>query len=289
MRRLLLSLSVVAASVVSPLLAQSARDVFWSASDLVSVSANPGARKTSRAVPPPRKTNAAATQHVAPQLVAQNGYGEQPHLIAASYQTKQIGLRYSLLLRGANNSYREVSPDTVFHAGDHLRLTLISNEPGYLYVITRGSSGSWSPLFPGVNAAPDTNRIEAGKVYEVPSDPKAFQFDTTPGTEKLFVVLSRERISDLDSAIQRLKSPAAAPSSAPAPPSAGVVLEANNRIPDDLVQRLASRDLTLVTEQKVDEKGTENDPGEKAVYVVAKQEAGGPTHEVVARINLNHQ
>lgn len=289
MRRLFACLSLSACLAPTVLLAQkpSVRDVFWSASDLVAVAPNPGARKPARTAAPPRKTAAAsaATPHIAPQQIAQNGYGEQPHLVRASLQTQQIGLRYSLLLRGADGSYREVSPDAVFHAGDHLRLSLMSNEPGFLYVITQGSSGSWSPIFPGKETGPEANRIQAGQVYQVPGTESAFQFDTTAGTEKLFVVLSRERITDLDGAVERLKTP----TSAPAPPQAGVVLEASNRIPDDLVQRLASRDLTLVSEEKVDQKATASTSGEKAVYVVAKQDAASPTHEVVARITLNHQ
>lgn len=287
MRRVIVCLCLSACLAPTVLFAQkpSVRDVFWSASDLVSVAPNPGARKPARAVATPRKIAGGATPHVAPQLIAQNGYGEQPHLVRASLQAKQIGLRYSLLLRGADGSYREASPDAVFHAGDHLRLSLMSNEPGFLYVIAQGSSGSWSPIFPGKETGPDANRIEAGQVYQVPGTASAFQFDSTLGTEKLFVVLSRERITDLDSAVERMKTP----TSAPAPAQAGVVLEASNRIPDDLVQRLASRDLTLVSEEKVDQKATASAAGEKAVYVVARQDAQSPTHEVVARITLNHQ
>lgn len=290
MRRLLLSLSAccLAATCITAV-AQTPRDVFWSASDLVSVSANPaGAKRAARPAVhrKPSAPQAGASAHIEPQLVAQNGFGEAPHLVRTSLQNQQIGLRYTLLLSTAGSAYREVLPETVFHQGDHVRLSLMSNEPGYLYVITKGSSGKWSPIFPGADAEADTNRIEAGQVYQIPNAPKAFEFDARPGTETLFVVLSRERIADLDSAIGRLKSPA--PASEPAPVTNGAILEAENHIPDDLVQRLASRDLTLVTEQKVDGKSTANAQGEKAVYVVAKQDASA-THEVVATIRLNHQ
>ncbi len=294
MRRSALSLCLIACTLLPALAAQTAspRDVFWSASDLVSVSANPGAKRSAHSAPPSRKAapaKSSAAPHVAPQLVAQNGYGEQPHLVQVSLHTQQIGLRYSLLQRGADGTYAETSPDTIFHAGDHLRLSLMSNEPGYLYVISQGSSGTWSPLFPGKNTGQDANRVQAGQVYQVPGNESAFQFDATPGTDKLFVVLSRERMTDLDGAIQRLKTPSAPAQTSPQLPSSGVILEASNHIPDELVQRLASRDLTLVTEEKVDQKGTGSTAGEKAVYVVAKQETNSPTHEVVARITLNHR
>ncbi len=289
MRYPICAVSLAALLLPSALQAQKAspRDAFWSASDLVSVSANPGAKRAVKTTAPQHRPAAKESVHIAPQLIAQNGYGEQPHFIRTTLKTQQIGLRYSLLLRGADGAYAEVSPDATFHAGDHLRLSMMSNEPGYLYVIQQGSSGSWSPIFPGKTAGPDANRIEAGQITEVPGREQAFQFDATPGTEKLFVVLSRERISDLDGAVQRLKTPA--PTSTPSPRPAGEILEAVNRIPDDLVQRLASRDLTLVNEQKVDQKSSETGDGEKAVYVVAKENADSPSHEVVARITLNHQ
>ena len=293
MRRPLLSLCAALLPIAPAILAQSAsaRDAFWSASDLVSVAPNPAAKKAVRTITASRRnvpSKAGATSQIPPQLIAQNGYGEQPHLVRTSLSTQQIGLRYSLLLRSNDGAYQEVLPDTVFHAGDHLQLSMMSNEPGFLYVITQGSSGNWSPIFPADNATADTNRIQAGQVYQIPGGDKAFQFDTHAGTEKLFVVLSRDRISDLDGAIQRLKHPAPVTNTAPPTTEPGEVLEATNRIPDDLVEKLASRDLTLVTEQKVDQKASASTNGEKAVYVVAKQSAAS-SHEVVARITLNHQ
>ncbi len=260
------------------------RDAFWSASDLVSVSANPGA-KTKPASASKTASRPRPTSHVAPQLVAENGYGEAPHLVKTTYGSQQLGLRYSLLLKQGDGSYAEALPDATFHDGDRLRLSVMSNEPGYLYVIQQGSSGSWSPIFPVPNSG-DSNRVEQGQVYQIPGGDNAFQFDQTAGTEKLFVVLSRSPIQDLDQSIRRLKMPTpAAGQSAPQ----GETLEAANHIPDAFVQQLASRDLTLVTEQKVDSKSRPNTAGEKAVYVVAKQESGAPVGEVVTRITLNHQ
>ncbi len=290
---LLYSLGLAALALSCAAAAQlTARDAFWSASDLVSVSANPGGKagaksartanssnKAGGAVQRPRDPRAAA------QLIASNGYGEQPHLVKTSLQTQQLGLRYSVHKQQPDGSYAEVSVDNTFHEGDALRLSIMSNEPGYLYVIQQGSSGTWSSIFP--DAKSGSNRIEAGTPYQVPGDPQKFRVDNRPGTEKLFVVLSREPISDLGGAIGRLQNSSA---SAPRParvPDQGEVLEASNHIPDTFVQQLASRDLTLVTEQKVDSNASAG--GEKAVYVVAKQDPQASTHEVVARITLNHE
>lgn len=213
-----------------------------------------------------------------------NGYGEQPHLVRTSLKTEQLGLRYTVLKQQADDSFAEVLPDSTFHVGDKLRLSIMSNEPGYLYVIQQGSSGTWSSIFP--DAKSSSNHVEAGVPYQLPGSPQSFKVNNPPGADKLFVVLSREPIQDLGGAIDRMKH-----SSTPAPsrvPDQSQILEASNHIPDALVQQFASRDLTLVTEQKVDSGPAGASNGEKAVYVVAKQDAQSPTHEVVARITLSH-
>ncbi|MGI4755352.1 MAG: DUF4384 domain-containing protein [Janthinobacterium lividum] len=230
------------------------------------------------------------TTRATAKMVARNGYGEQPHLVRTTPQTQQFGLRYSLLLRGTDGSYKEASPDTTFHSGDLVRLSVMSNEPGYLYVIQQGSSGYWSSMFPIPNAVADSNRVEPGRLYQLPGGNHSFEVTAQPGQEKLFVILSKEPISDLDAAIQRLRQPPTPPSVESSPAlEREQVLEANNQIPDSLVQRLVSRDLVLVTEQKIEAAPKTKESGEKAVYVVAKQDTQRPTHEVVTRITLNHR
>jgi hypothetical protein len=294
MTRFFLAAGLLCCCVAPALVAQqlTPRDAFWSASDLVSVSSNPGAKaaRPSQKSPAPSMKPRDTTRPSA-QTVAQNGYGAQPHMVHTDLRTQQLGMRYSILLQGADGTYAEASPEATFHSGDHVRLSIMSNEPGYLYVIQQGSSGNWSPMFPIPNSGPDSNRVEPGSPYQIPGGSNAFKIDEHPGMEKLFVVLSREPIRDLDAALQRLKNPASAPSaeSSPRPPDRGQTLEASNHIPDDLVQRLASRDLVLVAEQKVEDAPKASSSGEKAVYVVAKQDKDAPIHEVVTRITLNHQ
>lgn len=276
----------------------SARNVFWSASDLVQVSENPGKAVTTPAnLNPPRKkpapvSSSPARPHVDTELVARNGYGRQPQLVSVSEE--QIGLRYALLLRDSVGHYGEISPTTIFHNGDHIRLSIMANQPGYLYVIQQGSSGNWALIFPKVSADPTVgepnNRIEQGRVYQVPDGKGAFRFDQTPGEEKLFLVLSREKIQDLEGTIDKLKHPSATPSESPRASSAGELVEAANHIPDAFVQSLSSRDLTLVEEEQVDDSKKGDVAGEKAVYVVSKASSSkGESPRVVASVTLHHE
>jgi hypothetical protein len=290
MRLSLVLVLLVGASV--PLLqAQqvAARDAFWSAADLVSVSSNP-ARTSAKATRASDSGHAGtavkhATNHLDPTVVASRGYGEAPHMVRVS--SEQIGLRYSLLLRNSDKSFAETPVSTVFHSGDHLRLSVMANQPGYLYVIQQGSTGNWSPIFPDAGSAKDINKVEQGQVYQVPNGKDAFSFDQNPGQEKLFIMLSRQPIQDLDSTIKGLKQPT--PEQSPAPGNGSSYLEASNNIPDELVQRFASRDLSLVQEQEVDDKTANSGSGEKAVYVVSKGNMKGASQQIVASVTLRHE
>ena len=284
-----------ALAIVFPCLApaqqHTARDAFWSSSDLITVSPNPAAHQSAAAHRHPLRTGnsggagPARSSQVA-QLVAENGYGAAPHLVRSAQD--RLGLRCSILLRGVDNEYNEVAPGTIFHSGDHIRLSFLANQAGYFYVIDQGSTGAWSPIFPPPNSAADANKISAGQLQTVPSGTKTFAFDQNPGNEKLYVILSRAPIPDIDRAIQSLKS--GQPDSKPEPQSGnGPMVEAANRIPDAFVQGIASRDLVLVDEQKVDETSKGDAQGEKAIYVVSKATGPDANSQVILSLELRHE
>lgn len=291
------ALALVFSSVL-PAQQFTARDAFWSASDLISVAPNPAAHKHIESHPHPPQTTGTGTSGSPDsgkpprgntqmaQLVMANGYGAPPHLVRSA--ENRLGLRCSVMLRDANNEYGEVTPGSVFHSGDHIRLSFLANEPGYFYVIQRGSTGAWSPIFPPPNAAPDANKMAAGQPQVVPAGTKAFAFDQNPGDEKLYVILSRTPIADIDRVIQNLRTGGPVQHEQPSGGS-GPMLEAENKIPDAFVQRLASRDLSLVDEQKVNESSKPDVQGEKAIYVVSKDAGPESNSQVVLSLDLRHE
>jgi Domain of unknown function (DUF4384) len=279
---------------------QSARDTFWSASDLISVTPNPAAHNRSRphssssaektsapTVTP--STGSVYTPHdprdeQVAQLVSSNGYGAAPHLVRSA--ESRLGLRCSLLLRGPDKEYNEVTPGTVFHSGDHIRLSLLANQSGYLYVVQKGSTGAWSPIYPPPSAASDAAKINPGQLEVVPGGTKAFQFDEHPGAERLYVILSRTPIEDIDRVIRNLSHGTSTPTSTA---DASLELEAKNVIPDELVQKLAGRDLKLVDEETVDASPTSAPDSERAVYVVAKKSDTPSSEQVILSLELRHE
>jgi hypothetical protein len=299
-----LILAAVLALVPLGLIAQKsagARDTFWSASDLITVTPNPAAHNRAKKLsdstnPKPKAASGdisasggsvsgpeASRENQVAELVSLNGYGAAPHLVHNSESS--LGLRCSVLLRGADNEYTEVTPGTVFHSGDHIRLSFLANQPGYFYVIQRGSSGAWSPIYPPRNASAESTRIEAGKLQIVPAGAHSFQFDQQQGVEKLYVILSRTPIDDIDRAIRNLSNGGSTPSTG----DNSAPLEAANVIPDAFVQGLASRDLTLVDEERVDAASTATHDSEKAIYVVNKGTDPQGSAQVVLSLELRHE
>ncbi|MFN7939475.1 MAG: DUF4384 domain-containing protein [Bryobacteraceae bacterium] len=233
-------------------------------------------------------------------------------LVTASYSgPRPLGIRYSLLKR-VPDGWVEVHADSTFQSGDAIRVQVEANEDGYLYIVARGSSGSWDVLFPNKDVRAGTNFIESGDAQILPSPKGLWRFDNKRGQERLFLVMARKPVGDLDKLIYDLNQagkPAAAPTPAPAPakPNAPVsqpkpttpepkdapkrtMLAGNIKpIDDQLVGRLrsqmVSRDLVF---EKVDDSPSPAAAAKKesAVYVVEK--SGKPDARLVVDITLKH-
>ena len=201
-----------------------------------------------------------------------------------------LGLRYTVLKLAADNTPTEVPNDTVFHAGDRIRFSVETNAPGYLYIVNQGSSGNWKPMFPSAEIEDGNNRIEGWRPYTMP--PKSrLAFDSTVGTENLFIVFSLQPENDLENIIYSLqgkkKASAAAPAAtpeAPVPSSKELIVASNiSNTAVDRMRAVYARDLII---EKVDP-NTPGDKKETAVYVV--NPTGSADSRVVADLHLVHQ
>ncbi len=203
---------------------------------------------------------------------------------AAYVQTESpLGLRYALV-QVVNAAEREVSPQSTFHSGDMVRVKLEGNRNGYLYVIARGSSGNWKPLFPSPDINGGENRVAPHRRYTLPSSSQAFTFDEQPGEERLFLIYSAEPIRDIESMFPSLVQPAQADQPAGALP---IITASAAPITDGFVAHMRqtySRDLIVQTVTPGASDAQAGDPMENAVYVVEK--SGKP---LVADIHLEHR
>lgn len=209
-------------------------------------------------------------------------------LVQASYgAARPLGLRYSFLRKGAGDEYEEVNADSVFHAGDRIRFSVQTNDTAYLYIVMRGSSGTWKVLFPTSEIEGGSNLVEGGHSYVFPPPPGRFAFDEQQGAEKLCLVVSRRPEKSLEQLIYALSS--GTPSTQPASEKAArpMLLAQNRPIDDGLVNRLRNevyaRDLVF---EKVDE-STPGDKKEKAAYVVNSNAASDA--RLVVDLILKHE
>jgi hypothetical protein len=111
-------------------------------------------------------------------------------------------------------------------------------------------------------------------------------FDEQTGTEKVFIVFSREPVQDLESMIYSLQ---AKPAATPAEPreTKQLLMASNLNIQDSMVGRLRttySRDLVI---EAVDPGTPGGKKKEYAVYVV--NPSGSPDSRVVADLQLVHK
>jgi hypothetical protein len=195
-----------------------------------------------------------------------------------------LGLRYTVLKLGAKDAPTEVPNDTIFHSGDRIRFSVEANDHGYLYIISRGSSGNWRPMFPAPEIEDGDNHIEPMRAYLMPPGNR-YTFDSNAGTESFFIVFSRKPEPDLEGLIYSLQArkKAAAPE-APVQSSKELIQSVNiSNTTIDRMRTAYSRDLII---EKVDP-NTPGDQKETAVYVV--NPTGSADSRVVADIHLVHQ
>ena len=257
----LLALTILAASLAM-LQAQEpalkARELFYTPPP---DAAKPAAAPATKTAPKAPEAKAAAKS-----VAKSTTKAGDTHTLTASVP---LGLRYAVLKRDANGQYNEVDPDTSFRSGDRIRLKVDANTSGYLYVVMRGSSGTWKLLFPSAEVAGGSNHVVKGESRQIPSGERGqFVFDEQAGNEKLFIVLTRQPEPDLDKLIYSMGGK---------PES----LISQAMVADSVVSKLRaqvnSRDLVF-------EKADSN---ENAAYVVNPSTA--PDARLVVDIALKHK
>jgi hypothetical protein len=251
------------------------------------------AKPPSSEAKPPSSTAQAASNSNKAVVKAPNTAGAPAQsgdlpLVQASYGGKRpLGLRYGFLRKGAGDEYEEVNADSVFHAGDRIRFSVQTNDTAYLYIVMRGSSGTWKVLFPTNEVGGGSNLVEGGHSYVFPPPPGRFAFDEQKGEEKLCLVVTRRPEESLEQLIYALSSGAGVSQPASEKASKPMLLAQSRPIDDGLVNRLHNqvyaRDLVF---EKVDE-STPGDKKEKAAYVVNSNPA--PDARLVVDLILKHE
>lgn len=208
---------------------------------------------------------------------------------SAEAGARHLGLRYNLVLVDqASGRAEQVDSDRVFHEGECFAIDFLSNRAGYLYVFAKQSSGSWQLFLPSPQMASESNIIQPDKEIRVPAR-YCFEIHNPPGTETLFVALTRDP-SDVGALYEQIKGGTAAPPPAAEPSrpaQAAPVQLADARLTNDAIERMrqqfGTRDIAI---RKVNQPLSQDEPA-GAVYVV--NVSNTPTSSVVTQIEVRHR
>jgi hypothetical protein len=242
-------------------------------------------------LPPIRKVSAPAKSAKPVATVTQSAGaqpGRAPVTPAAAVEAAgvpHLGFRYTIeLVDQASAKAESVDPDRDFRKGECVRIELESNQSGYLYVLSKQSSGTWLPLFPSPEMPGEKNVIDPGQKIRAPKD-YCFEISDPPGTETLFVALSRSP-RDFFDLYDAIKTP---PETAPAnsKPASNPVQMADARLMNSAVERMAksfgTRDLVI---KKVTP-ATDKQETDYGVYVVNSSDK--PSSTVVKKVEIRHR
>jgi len=262
--------------------------------DAVAEEPTPAAAKTSLPVAAAPLVSTVQPVATAQPMASEPPTGERSMpIVRVNYSNLPLGLRYTLQKKTSEGPV-DVSADTEFHSGDRIRLNVEVNDSGYLYIISKGTSGAWTPLFPSPELENGDNRVQKGQIYSVPPG-HVFTFSGKPGVERLFVIFSRQPVDEIDSLIYSLKGGARPVANPGGERPAAESLMADARLDDNRIAQLRavySRDLII---EKADQEQTQeqtsepktSQPQDRSVYVVNPK--GSADSRVVADIPLVHK
>jgi len=282
-------LVVAGFSVVANAQTLTPREIFYSQR----LNTTPAARPTGT-TPPATKNGGTKAADKGASSSSSSGSSNSDVVRPVAYQTRPLGLRYSLLRLGSSGGFGEADPKAQFTSGDKVRLAIESSETAYLYVVSQGSSGVWKVLYPAPSNDPNSNRVVPTKRYDIPSSEQAFSFNDQAGEEKLFVILARKPEADLEKLVHSLSQQAAMPVSTPSQAKGSNLEFAQNlAVKDDVMDRFRTFSRDLVVETVTPEaaparpKPEAAAARENAVYVVNPK--AGEDGRVVADIRLIHK
>src|SRR5256885_875332 len=153
--------------------------------------------------PPPRNTNSssgtARNSNSARNANTANTNTSVANKNSTKTPSQPIALGYTMFMRDINGRAVRIDPTREFHNGDRIRISLEPNIDGYLYVFHTEGDGAPEMIFPDSRLKGGDNWIAAHVPIDVPSTVETdwFQFYGNPAIEHLFVVVTREPLSEV--------------------------------------------------------------------------------------------
>ena len=120
--------------------------------------------------------------------------GSLEGLTPAAEPGRSIGIRFWVQrVNDRGNILEETAVGHIFRSGERIQLVVESNTEGYLAVVHQGSDGQAGLLFPPHESQLGIDRILPHAKVILPGARHSFTFDQQAGTERLLIVLVRDR------------------------------------------------------------------------------------------------
>jgi hypothetical protein len=124
------------------------------------------------------------------------GTADGAQFIKASAMMRSLALGYTIYVKDATGALLPVPLSKSYKSGDRIAIVLETNADGYLYVFDAENGKNPQMLYPNVQLNHGGNEVRAHVRETYPADlDLAFEFDATPATEHLFIVVSREPLA----------------------------------------------------------------------------------------------
>jgi serine/threonine protein kinase len=107
-------------------------------------------------------------------------------------------MNVSLARPGKQGKEEAVSPETTFYNRESVRISIQTEQNGFLYILVRGSSGKLGILFPHPRIQNGNNQVTEGEMVNIP-----FKFDNNPGTETFYLVFVENKTEKLVSGLEK--------------------------------------------------------------------------------------
>jgi class 3 adenylate cyclase len=123
-------------------------------------------------------------------------------------------LSYSITVKPDRKPAYQVPGEMIFVAGDGVRLSILSPQSGYLYIINEGPAPKngrpdYNTLFPSPSANGGASLLAAGQQLQIPGpneSARGFVLDQEEGAEKVWLIWSAQSVAELE-ALKRWANP----------------------------------------------------------------------------------
>ena len=130
-----------------------------------------------------------------------------PHGVESDESALFFHLTYLYRRGGTASEFEYFSEGSVLTSGDHFKIIFTPLQDCYVYIFQVDSANAIYPIFPmekwGGVKINNLNPVKADTTYYLPARDKSFVLDEHTGTEKIYMIASKDRDVELEMEIER--------------------------------------------------------------------------------------